>query len=89
MKLLVLTAKEFKSAQFFIPSVMEAMLVVVGERLRRTDEGWTRDVAVATRFDPQLSVPLTTFSDESRDSDGNNQPLGLRGDRQDAGATSH
>jgi CRP/FNR family cyclic AMP-dependent transcriptional regulator len=41
MKLLVLTVQEFHSPHFLIPSVLEHMLAVVGERLRRADEGWT------------------------------------------------
>jgi CRP/FNR family cyclic AMP-dependent transcriptional regulator len=52
MQLLVLTLREFKSTQFFIPPVINAMLTAVGERLRRANEGWTRDTALVTRFDP-------------------------------------
>jgi CRP/FNR family transcriptional regulator, cyclic AMP receptor protein len=60
MRLLVLTRKEFKSAHFFIPPVMEAMLGVIGERLRRADEGWTAGVAAPTRFDlPPVGVGST------------------------------
>jgi CRP/FNR family transcriptional regulator, cyclic AMP receptor protein len=41
LRVLVLTRQEFLSTQFFIPSVMEHMLTVLGERLRRALEGST------------------------------------------------
>ncbi len=53
MRLIVLTAREFRGPHFFITPVLRAMLGVVSERLRHADEGWANDVAVSTRFDPQ------------------------------------
>ncbi len=53
MRLLVLTAREFKGPHFFIPPVTKAMLIAVGERLRQADESWMNDVAIPTQFDPR------------------------------------
>ena len=47
MRLLVLTCQEFHSPHFLIPSVLEHMLTVVSERLRRADEGWTENTTFA------------------------------------------
>jgi CRP/FNR family cyclic AMP-dependent transcriptional regulator len=41
MKLLVLSLQEFHSPHFLIPPVLEQMLAVISERLRRANEGWT------------------------------------------------
>ncbi len=60
MRLLVLSTREFRSSQFLIRPIVESMLVVVGSRLRRSVEGWTRDVASPTRFDPP-SAPIDWY----------------------------
>jgi CRP-like cAMP-binding protein len=41
MKLFVLSQQEFWSPHFLIPPVMERMLEVLSERLRRADEMWS------------------------------------------------
>lgn len=41
MDLFVLSLREFRSPHFLITPVMERMLEVVSERLRRANEGWT------------------------------------------------
>jgi CRP/FNR family transcriptional regulator, cyclic AMP receptor protein len=41
MELFVLSKQEFRSPQFLIPPVMERMLEVSSERLRRADERWS------------------------------------------------
>jgi CRP-like cAMP-binding protein len=41
MELFVLSPREFRSSHFLIAPVMQRMLSVFCERLRRADEGWT------------------------------------------------
>ncbi len=41
MELFVLSKQEFRSPHFLIPPVMERMLEVLSERLRRADERWS------------------------------------------------
>lgn len=41
MDLFVLSRQEFRSPHFLIPPVMERMLEVLSERLRRADERWS------------------------------------------------
>ncbi len=41
MELFVLSSQEFRSPHFLIAAVMQGMLKVFSERLRRADEGWT------------------------------------------------
>ncbi len=47
MELLVASFKEFRSSHFLVPPVMELMLAVMSERLRRADEGWTENATCA------------------------------------------
>ena len=49
MRLLVLTRSEFTSTSFFIPTVMERMLVVMSERFRRADKAWAWHIKTAGR----------------------------------------
>jgi CRP-like cAMP-binding protein len=61
MELFVLSAQEFRSQHFLIASVMQGMLKVCSERLRRADEGWTAgsDSPKSTEVDPHKgSVPV-------------------------------
>lgn len=51
MDLFVLSPQEFRSPHFLTASVMQGMLKVFSERLRRADEGWTGGRAL-----PVLSV---------------------------------
>jgi CRP/FNR family transcriptional regulator, cyclic AMP receptor protein len=50
MELLVSSLREFRSPYFLVPSVMELMLAVMSERIRRADEGWTRHAARIERL---------------------------------------
>ncbi len=49
MDLLVLSPGEFRSPHFLIAPVMQQMLKVFSERLRRADEGWTDGRGSPTR----------------------------------------
>ena len=56
MELFVLSPQEFRSPHFLIQPVMERMLEVSSQRLRRATEGWT-----------SVGVPLRSSSDVPRE----------------------
>ncbi len=64
MELLVLSPREFWSPHFLIAPVMQRMLKVFSERLRRADEGWTGGrVSPWSRSDDPLgrSIPVPSL----------------------------
>jgi CRP-like cAMP-binding protein len=64
MELFVLSPQEFRSPHFLIASVMQGMLKVFSERLRRADEGWTgaRVSPRSTEVEPHKgSIPIPTL----------------------------
>jgi CRP/FNR family transcriptional regulator, cyclic AMP receptor protein len=64
MELFVLSAQEFRSQHFLIAPVMQGMLKVFSERLRRADEGWTgeSDSPRSTEVDPHKgSIPIPSL----------------------------
>jgi CRP-like cAMP-binding protein len=64
MELLVLSPQEFRSPHFLIAPVMQGMLKVFSERLRRADEGWTggRGSPRSTEVEPHKgSIPVPSL----------------------------
>jgi CRP-like cAMP-binding protein len=64
MELFVLSPQEFRSPHFLIAPVMQVMLKVFSERLRRADEGWTggRVSPRSTESDPLMgSIPVPSL----------------------------
>ena len=55
MRVLVLNRQEFAGPSFFVPSVMDWMLVVMSMRLRRADRAWTRHVESVSGRAPAIA----------------------------------
>jgi trk system potassium uptake protein TrkA len=65
MELFVLSPQEFRSPHFLIAPVMQGMLKVFSQRLRRADEGWTdgRVSPRSTEVDLRKgSIPVPSLS---------------------------